>query len=106
MNISRIKMLLKRYILPNLPYVFIFWFANKLGEAYRLAHGADFLQRLTQSVSTLGPVMRNPLPSFVLFDFCVGLVGVAIIYGIVTAKKKNAKKYRKNVEYGSARWSA
>lgn len=104
MNISRIKMLLKRYILPNLPYVFIFWFANKLGEAYRLAHGADFLQRLTQSVSTLGPVMRNPLPSFVLFDFCVGLVGVAIIYGIVTAKKKNAKKYRKNVEYGSARW--
>ena len=48
--------------------------------------------------------MQNPLPSFDLFDLVVGLAGAAIIFGVVAAKKKNAKKYRKNVEYGSARW--
>jgi type IV secretion system protein VirD4 len=101
---NRITAFLKRRVLPNLPYALIFWFANKLGEVYRLAPGVDFLQRLTRSVGTLGPMIQNPLPSFDLFDLCVGLAGAAIIYGIVAAKKKNAKKYRKNVEYGSARW--
>ncbi|MDL2237852.1 type IV secretory system conjugative DNA transfer family protein [Christensenellaceae bacterium OttesenSCG-928-K19] len=104
MNISKATAFLKRRVLPNLPYVLIFWFANKLGEAYRLASGADFLQRLTRSMSTLGPAMQNLLPSFDLFDLAVGLAGAAIIFGVVAAKKKNAKKYRKNVEYGSARW--
>ncbi|MDR2515410.1 MAG: type IV secretory system conjugative DNA transfer family protein [Christensenellaceae bacterium] len=105
MNIAKVSAFLKRRILPNLPYVLIFWFANKMGEAYRMASGADFLQRLTRSMSTLGPVMQNPLPSFDLFDLAVGLAGAAIIFGVVAAKKKNAKKYRKNVEYGSARWA-
>ena len=104
MSISKVTVFLKRHVLPNLPYVLIFWFANKLGEAYRLASGTDFLQRLTRSMSTLGPVMQNPMPSFALFDLVVGLAGAAIIFGVVSAKKKNAKKYRKDVEYGSARW--
>lgn len=104
MNRSKVTAFLKRRVLPNLPYAFIFWFANKLGEAYRLASGADFLQRLTRAVGTLGSAMHNPLPSFDLFDFAVGLIGAAIIYGVVAAKKRNAKKYRKDVEYGSARW--
>lgn len=103
---------LKRRVLPNLPYVFIFWFVCKLGEAYRLAQGqslsgsADFLHRLTRAVGTLGPAMQNPLPSIDPFDLCVGLVGAGIIYGVVAAKKKSAKKYRKDVEYGSARWGS
>lgn len=104
MNRSKVTTFLKRRVLPNLPYVLIFWFACKLGEAYRLAQGADFLQRLTRAVGTLGPAMQNPLPSFDLFDLAVGLIGAAIIYGVVAAKKRNAKKYRKDVEYGSARW--
>ena len=104
MNRSKVTAFLKRRVLPNLPYAFIFWFANKLGEAYRLASGADFLQRLTRAVGTLGSAMHNPLPSFDLFDLAVGLIGAAIIYGVVAAKKRNAKKYRKDVEYGSARW--
>ena len=104
MRISKVTAFLKRRVLPNLPYALIFWFANKLGEAYRLAPGTDFLQRLTRSMSTLGIAARNPMPSFDLFDIVVGLVGAAIIYGIVAAKKRNAKKYRKDVEYGSARW--
>lgn len=105
MNISKITAFLKRRVLPNLPYALIFWFANKLGEAYRLAPGTDFLQRLTRSMSTLGTAMQRPLPSFDMFDLVVGLAGAAIIFGVVAAKKKNAKKYRKNVEYGSARWA-
>ncbi|MDL2218038.1 type IV secretory system conjugative DNA transfer family protein [Christensenellaceae bacterium OttesenSCG-928-M15] len=104
MNRSKVTTFLKRRVLPNLPYVLIFWFACKLGEAYRLASGTDFLQRLTRAVGTLGPAMQNPLPSFDLFDLAVGLIGAAIIYGVVAAKKRNAKKYRKDVEYGSARW--
>lgn len=104
MKINKIITFVKRRVLPNLPYVLIFWFANKLGEAYRMAQGADFLQRLTRSMATLGLAMQNPLPSFDLFDFVVGIAGAALIYGIVAARKKNAKKYRKDVEYGSARW--
>ena len=104
MNRTKLTAFLKRRILPNLPYAVIFWFANKLGEAYRLSPGADFLQRLTRCVAALGPAMQNPLPSFDLFDLAVGFIGAAIVYGMVMVKKKNAKKYRKNVEYGSARW--
>jgi type IV secretion system protein VirD4 len=94
---------LKRSV-PNLPYLFIFWLANKLGCAYRTAPGGDFLRRLTRCVSTLGAAMSDPLPSFVLFDLAVGVAGALIIYAVVYAKRKNAKKYRKDVEYGSARW--
>jgi type IV secretion system protein VirD4 len=95
---------LKRSVLPNLPYLLIFWFADKLGMAYRLAPGADFLRRLTRSVGTLSAAMRDPLPSFVLLDVTVGVLGAVIVYAVVYVKKKNAKKYRKDVEYGSARW--
>lgn len=95
---------LKKYLLPNFPYLLVFWFANKLGSAYRLAEGANFLAKLMGSMSTLGRAMANPLPSFMPFDLLVGAAGAAIIYAVVRSKKKNAKKYRKDVEYGSARW--
>ncbi len=104
MNMGKMTRFLKRRVLPNLPYAVIFWFCCKLGEAYRLAYGADFLQRLTRAMGTLGTAMQNPLPSFDWFDLGVGLAGAAIVYGVVAAKRKNAKKYRKDVEYGSARW--
>ncbi len=104
MSMSKVTSFLKRRVLPNLPYAVIFWFFCKLGEAYRLAPGADFLQRLIRAVGTLGAATQNPLPSFDWFDLCVGLTGAAIVYGVVAAKRRNAKKYRKDVEYGSARW--
>ena len=51
-------------------------------------------------------VMQNPLPSFELFDLAIG-VGVAVVLRLIMySKAKNAKKYRHNTEYGSARWSA
>lgn len=95
---------IKKYVIPYLPYVLIFWFANKLGMAYRLAEGADFLKKLTGSMVTLNAAIAKPLPSFVPFDLLIGVAGAAVIYAVVYFKGKNAKKYRKGVEYGSARW--
>jgi len=95
---------LKKRVLPNFPYILMFWFFTKLGEAYRLAPGADFAQRLTGFMGTLSTAMDNPLPSFHPQDLLVGIVGAAVIYFVVWNKKKNAKKYRKDVEHGSARW--
>jgi type IV secretion system protein VirD4 len=104
MNTTKITGFLRKYALPNFPYLIIFWFADKLGMAYRLAGGGDFLRRLTRSVGTLGAAMSDPMPSFALHDLCAGLIGAAIVYGVVSAKKKNAGKFRKDREYGSARW--
>lgn len=95
---------LKKHVLPNLPYALIFWFACKLGEAYRLAPGKDFLQRIMRCMTTLNTAMSHPLPSFESFDLLVGLAGAVLIYVIVYLKKQNSKKYRKDIEYGSARW--
>ena len=104
MTAAKITAYFKKYVTPNLPYAMIFWFANKLGMAYRLADGRDFLQKFIHSMATLNSAMAKPLPSFVLFDLTVGLAGAVIVYAIVYVKKKNAKKYRKDIEYGSARW--
>ena len=95
---------LKRYVIPNLPYTLIFWFANKLGTAYRIAPGDDLLQKLMGMTGTINTVLSSLIPSFVLFDLAVGAAGTAIIYTIVQSKKKNAKLYRKDIEYGSAKW--
>ena len=96
----------KKYVLSYLPYVLIFWFFTKCSEAYRISASHNFINRLMGCVSNLSTVLKNPMPSFVLIDLFVGLVGAAAVYGIVYAKQKNAKKWRKDVEYGSARWSA
>ncbi|MDR1210153.1 MAG: type IV secretory system conjugative DNA transfer family protein [Clostridiales bacterium] len=100
---AKLARFLKAGALPYLPYAFIFWLANKLGAAYRLAPGADFLKKLTGCVRLINAVMADP-PSLVLFDLIVGFAGAALVFGIVSAKKRNARKYRKDVEYGSARW--
>ena len=95
---------IKKYVLPYLPYVLIFWFFTKCGEAYRISEAKDFINRLMDCVLNLGTVLSKPLPSFNLIDLLVGLIGAAAVYGIVYVKRKNAKKWRKDVEYGSARW--
>ena len=95
---------LRKYALPYLPYAFIFWFADKLGLAYRLAPGNNLTVKLIGALNTLGAAMASPLPSFEPFDLFVGAASAGIIYLIVRHKKKNAKKYRRDAEYGSARW--
>ena len=95
---------IKKYVVPNLPYLFIFWFFCKLGEAYRLAAGADFGAKLIGMMKTIGPAFGAITPGLAGFDLLVGLVGAVALRLVVYNKVKNAKKFRKDVEYGSARW--
>ena len=94
----------KKIILSSVPYVFVALFATKLGLAWRLAEGADASAKLLNLLDTLAVAFSSPAPSFHPFDLCTGLVTAGILRGIVYVKSKNAKKYRKNEEYGSARW--
>lgn len=99
------KLDVKKWILPNLPYLFIFWFCTKVAEGWRLAEGTDAVTRAMEAVSGLGTVIgQNPLPSFHLRDLLLGLAGAAAIRAVVYCKAKSAKKYRHGREYGSARW--
>ncbi|NBH35783.1 VirD4-like conjugal transfer protein, CD1115 family [Parablautia muri] len=99
------KLDVKKILLPNLPYVFIFWFFNRVAEGCRLAEGADMVTKAMGAVSGLGTLIsKNPLPSFHPRDLLFGAAGAVIIRAVVYFKAKNAKKYRHGVEYGSARW--
>jgi type IV secretion system protein VirD4 len=95
---------LRKYVLPNLPYVPVFWFADKLGEAWRLAPDTNVLDQLVGSISILDSVMARPLPSLHPHDLLAGVIGTAAVSATVYFKKKNAKKWRRDREYGSARW--
>ena len=96
---------IKKFLLPNIPYVFIALFATKLGQAWRLAEGADASAKLLSFLTQgLGEAFSSPLPSFHPADLLVGVVVAGIIRLVVYVKGKNAKKFRKNLEYGSARW--
>ncbi len=94
---------LKRYLLPNLPYLlFVFAFAN-IGEAFRLTPGADASAKLLNLDIGFSQAFES-LWASTGTDWLVGILGAAAMKGIVYLKGKNAKKYRKDVEYGSARW--
>ena len=95
---------IKKYVVPNLPYLFIFWFFCKVGTAYRLAEGADFGAKRIGMMKTIGPAFGTITPGLAGFDLLVGLVGAVVLRLMVYNKVKNAKKFRKDVEYGSARW--
>ena len=94
----------KKLILPNIPYVFIALIATKLGQAFRLAPGTDFSSKLLGIMDGFSMAFQNIMPSFHPIDLLVGVAAAAIIRLVVYFKGKNAKKYRKNIEYGSARW--
>lgn len=99
------KLDVKKYILPNLPYLFLFWFFTKVAQCYRLAEGTDVITKAMGALSGLGTLLsENPLPSFHPRDLLIGAAGAAAIRAVVYFKAKNAKKYRQGVEYGSARW--
>ncbi len=96
---------IKKYVVPNLPYVMMFWFFSKIAEGYRLSAGADAVTKAMAAVSGLGAtITANPLPSFHPRDLLIGIAGAAAVRAVVYFKGKNAKKYRHGVEYGSARW--
>lgn len=95
---------LKKLLLPNIPYLFIFWMFDKMGQAFRLSNGANVVYQLVDAIGGLAALCTNPMPSVHPRDLLVGLAGAAGIRLAVYMKSKNAKKYRKDVEYGSARW--
>ena len=95
---------LKKYLLPNLPYLFMAWGCLKLGTAYRLATGANIGQKLVGMMGTINMAFASPAPGLDPVDWLVGIAGAAAIRLFVYVKAKNAKKYRRDEEYGSARW--
>ena len=98
------NMRLKKWILPNLPYVGIALFATKLGQAIRIAPGADFSGKVLHMMDGMHAAFSTAVPSFHPLDLCVGVLVAAAIRLTVYVKGKNAKKFRKNTEYGSAHW--
>ena len=95
---------IKKFLLPNIPYVFIALFATKLGQAWRLAPGMDFSGKALHLMEGFATAFSSLVPSFHPIDLCAGVAAALLIRLIVYVKGKNAKKFRKNLEYGSARW--
>ncbi len=94
----------KKYVIPNIPYLFVLWACLKLGTAYRLAAGADFPHKLMGLGQTVGPAFANLAPGLDPFDWLVGIVGAVGFRLLIYFKNKNAKKFRRDEEFGSARW--
>jgi len=94
----------KKLVLLNLPYFLLGLFATNLGEAWRLATGADASAKMLSFFSTLPVALGSWWPSLHPLDLLVGLCCGAGLRLAVYLKGKNSKKYRHNVEYGSARW--
>ena len=95
---------IKKLLILNVPYLLVGLFATNLGEAWRLAEGADMSAKLLSFFSTITIALGNPFPSFHPMDLMVGIICGAGLRLAVYLKGKNAKKYRHNEEYGSARW--
>ena len=95
---------IRKYLIPNLPYLFIGWAFLKLGTAYRLAAGAGFGEKLLGIMQTIGPAFADFAPGLHPQDWLVGIVGAVAFRLFIYFKSKNAKKFRRDAEYGSARW--
>ena len=74
---------IRKYVLPNIPYLFICWFCLKIGTAYRLAAGADFGEKLLGLGQTIGAAFADFAPGLVPFDWLVGVVG-ALAFRLLT----------------------
>ena len=94
----------KKLLLPNIPYLLFVYLFDKVGQAVRLAPGADLSGKVLSLGEGFSMAFATPLPSLAPMDLLIGIFGAVLIRLIVYVKGKNAKKYRKGVEYGSARW--
>ena len=95
---------LRKFLIPNIPYVFIGWAFLKLSTAYRLTAGADFLTKVMGIGQTIGPAFADFAPGLNPVDWLVGIVGAVAFRLFIHMKSKKAKKFRRDEEYGSARW--
>ena len=95
---------LKKQLILNLPYLIFVYLFDKLCQGVRLAPGADASEKLLHIGQGFSAAFASLAPSFHLLDLCVGAAGAVLIRLLVYSKGKNAKKYRRGMEYGSARW--
>ena len=95
---------IRKYVLPNLPYLFVFWFFSKIGTAYRIAPGADFGTKLMGMLDTFPKAFETYWPGLGGIDLLVGLAGAAGMYLLIQSKIRQAKKFRRDAEYGTARF--
>ena len=95
---------IKKLLIPNIPYVFIALLATKVGQGWRLSPGSDFSGKFLHVLEGFREAFQSIAPSLYITDLLVGIAIAVILRIIVYVKGKNAKKFRKNMEYGSARW--
>lgn len=95
---------LKKWIIPNIPYLLFVYLFDKVSQAVRLSPGADFSAKVLHIGDGFTAAFSSLAPCFDPVDMLVGVAGAVILRLIVYFKGKNAKKYRKGMEYGSARW--
>ena len=95
---------IKKIVLRTVPYVCIALYGTKIGQAWRLAAGTAFAEKFLHWGDGFMQALASPLPSFHPQDVLAGMAIAAVFYAAVYVKGKNAKKFRHNVEYGSARW--
>ena len=97
---------IKKLLILNAPYLLFVYLFDKVGQAVRLSPGADLSGKLVSIGSGFSAAFASAAPSFHPTDLLIGLAAAVIIRLVVYSKQKNAKKYRKGMEYGTARWSA
>ena len=95
---------IKKQIILHLPYLMFVYLFGKVGQALRLAQGADLSAKLMNIGQGFSAAFENAAPSFNPMDLLIGVAGAVIIRLVIYSKQKNAKKYRKGMEYGTARW--
>ena len=94
----------RKILIQIAPYVLMAYFVNKVSYGYRISSGAEFWGRVMNLLNDFGKCFRWPLPSLNIYDFLIGIAGGVGFKLLVIYRQKNAKKYRKGEEYGSARW--
>ncbi|MBC1445533.1 type IV secretory system conjugative DNA transfer family protein [Listeria welshimeri] len=95
---------IRKQVVIHLPYLLLFYLADKLAELYRLILADSIIEKIVLLVGHIDLLFRSYLPSFHIQDLCVATITVVFIRLVIYQKSKNAKKYRKGIEYGSARW--
>ena len=95
---------IKKLLILNIPYLFLALFFTKVSQSWRYAVGFEIADKILNLMDGFSAAFKNPLPSLYTQDLWIGILIAFIIRLVVYIKGKNAKKYRKGVEYGSARW--
>ena len=95
---------IRKFLLPNIPYLFIGWAILKISTSYSMAAGADFLTKAMGIGQSIGPAFADLAPGLNPVDWLVGIVGAVGFRLLIYMKSKKAKKFRRDEEYGSARW--